>query len=159
MTEQGSRSGPLVRAGLLIGIGMGGFIDGIVMHQILQLHNMLSAKLPPDDLVATKTNMVWDGYFHLGVWIVTAFGVAALFRVAREPGVLWSGKALFGAALAGWGLFNLVEGIIDHQVLGLHHVVERATNKLPYDLAFLASGVIFMAVGALLIRSASAPRS
>lgn len=134
---------------------MGGFVDGIVLHQILQVHNMLSARLPPDDLVATKTNMVWDGYFHAGVWLVTALGLVALFRAGAERDVTWSGRGLFGAALAGWGLFNFVEGIIDHQILGLHHVVERAPDKLPYDLAFLASGVLLMGVGALIVRSAS----
>jgi hypothetical protein len=34
----------LVIAGLLIGCGMGGFVDGIVFHQILQFNNMLSAR-------------------------------------------------------------------------------------------------------------------
>jgi uncharacterized membrane protein len=28
--------------GLLLGLGLGGFIDGIVMHQILQWHHLLT---------------------------------------------------------------------------------------------------------------------
>ena len=55
---------PLIAAGTLLGIGMGGFVDGILFHQILQVHNMLSAKYPPTTLVNAEINMVWDGLFH-----------------------------------------------------------------------------------------------
>lgn len=55
---------PLIAAGTLMGIGMGGFLDGIIFHQILQFHSMLSAKLPQNDLVNVKTSMIWDGIFH-----------------------------------------------------------------------------------------------
>jgi uncharacterized membrane protein len=48
--------------------------------------------------------------------------------------------------LAGWGLFNLVEGIIDHHILHLHHAVEGA-NHLVWDLGFLASGVVLVGIG------------
>ena len=50
--------GPLVSSGILLGTGLGGFVDGIVLHQILQWHKMLSSKLPPNNLVAIKVNMV-----------------------------------------------------------------------------------------------------
>lgn len=33
-------------AGIMPGIGLGGFFDGIVLHQIMQVYAMLSAKLP-----------------------------------------------------------------------------------------------------------------
>ena len=29
---------PLIASGVLLGIGMGGFVDGILFHQILKLH-------------------------------------------------------------------------------------------------------------------------
>lgn len=147
------KCGPLISAGLFLGIGLGGFADGIVFHQILQTHNMLSAVIPVVDLVSAKINMTWDGFFHLAVWIMTLIGVFLLFSAGRKPEILWSGKALAGSMLAGWGLFNLVEGIIDHQILGIHHVMEYAPNTLPYDLAFLASGVIFMLIGWSLIKA------
>lgn len=149
------KRGPLISAGLLLGIGLGGFLDGIVFHQILQTHNMLSNRIPVDSLVNAKINMTWDGYFHAMVWLITVIGVYRLFRAARRDDALWSGQLLFGAWLTGWGLFNLVEGIIDHHVLALHHVMEYAIDKQPYDLAFLASGVLFVWVGWLFIRAGS----
>ena len=39
----------------------------------------------------------------------------------------------------GWGLFNLVEGIIDHHLLNVHHVVERLGDSI-WDFAFLGFG-------------------
>jgi uncharacterized membrane protein len=153
---------PLIAAGVLLGAGLGGFADGIVLHQILQWHHMLSARLPPDNLVATKVNMYWDGIFHAAVWVLTAVGLRLLWAVGRRRDVPWSGVTFSGGLLLGWGLFNVVEGLIDHQWLGLHHVQEYTTQKLPWDLAFLAFGALLLAVGAALVRagrSAVAPSS
>jgi uncharacterized membrane protein len=145
--NDGQRKGPLVSAGMLLGIGLGGFIDGIVFHQILQVHSMLSNQIPVTDLVSAKINMTWDGYFHAAVWVMTLAGVYLLFKAGKRKDVLWSGKVLTGSMLAGWGAFNLVEGIIDHQILDIHHVMEYVGDKLPYDLAFLASGIVLILVG------------
>jgi uncharacterized membrane protein len=54
--------------------------------------------------------------------------------------------------LIGWGLFNLVEGVVDHHLLGVHHV-RPGPNQLAYDLSFLAWGAIMLIVGRLLVRT------
>jgi uncharacterized membrane protein len=147
---------PLIAAGLLLGAGLGGFVDGIVLHQILQWHNMLSAQLPPDTLVRAKVNMYWDGVFHAAVWVLTAVGLALLWSATGRADVPRSGRSLGGALLLGWGLFNVVEGIIDHEILGLHHVREYAANKLPWDLGFLGLGALLVLAGAVLVRAGRA---
>ena len=48
-----------------------------------------------------------------------------LWRTAHRSHLWWSCKLLVGTMLMGFGIFNLVDGIIDHQILGLHHVNER----------------------------------
>ncbi len=146
---------PLISAGVLLGIGMGGFADGILFHQILQTHSMLSARVPRTSVVNMEINMFWDGLFHALTWTMTAIGLALFWCAARREEVPWSGKIFIGSLFVGWGLFNLVEGIIDHHVLHLHHVVERL-GVSGYDYAFLASGVIFIAAGAMMIRSGQA---
>ena len=50
------------------------------------------------------------------------------------------------AARSGWGAFNLVEGLVDHHLLGLHHVRDGAA-QLAYDLAFLVLGALLVLVG------------
>ena len=148
-----SRVGPLVAAGLCLGIGLGGFIDGIVLHQILQWHNMLSSVVAPSDLVSMKYNMIWDGAFHALTWTMVAVGVGLLFRAGRLHDVVWSGRVLVGSMLGGWGLFNLVEGVIDHQILGIHHV-HPGENQLAWDIGFLlVGGIGLIALGAAIGRS------
>ena len=137
---------PLIAAGTLLGVGLGGFVDGIAFHQLLQIHSMLSAIVPPDNLVNAKINMVWDGVFHSLTWLCTTVGLAVLWRAGARDDVPWSGRTLFGSMLMGWGLFNVVEGIVDHHILGVHHVVERL-GLSAYDYVFLGSGVLLIAIG------------
>ena len=58
-----------------------------------------------------------------------------------------------GMLLAGWGVFNVVEGLIDHQLLGIHHVRDDLGAPVGWDLAFLAVGVVLIVVGVALARS------
>ncbi|MBA3463174.1 MAG: DUF2243 domain-containing protein [Deltaproteobacteria bacterium] len=142
-----SRVGPLVAAGLFLGIGLGGFVDGIVLHQILQWHNMLSSVVAPVDLVSMKYNMIWDGAFHALTWTMVVIGIGLLFRAGRMHDVVWSGRMLVGSIVGGWGLFNLVEGVIDHQLLGIHHV-HPGEHQLAWDIGFLlVGGVGLIALG------------
>ena len=55
---------PLFTAAVVLGIGTGGFMDGIVFHQLMQWHSMLSAKVPATDYIGKSINMFWDGIFH-----------------------------------------------------------------------------------------------
>ena len=148
-----TRRTPLVAAGILLGAGLGGFVDGILLHQMLQWHNMLSAQLPPDTLVRAKINMYWDGLFHAAVWVLTVVGLLMLWSAAGRADVPHSGRTLAGGLLLGWGLFNVVEGIIDHAILGLHHVYEYTPNHQPADLAFLGLGVALLLAGSALVRA------
>jgi uncharacterized membrane protein len=141
-------------AGILLGVGLGGFVDGIALHQIAQWHNMLSAKIPPHDSMDNmKFNMLWDGLFHAFTWIITVIGLFMLWNAARDRDTLPSTQSFIGSLILGWGLFNLIEGLIDHQLLGVHHVRE-VPNYLVYDLSFLAvGGVLFILIGWMMQRS------
>ena len=144
----------LTPAGIVLGLGLGGFVDGIVLHQVAQWHNMLSStdRWPATTLEGMEANMRGDGLFHAATWILVALGVWLLWHALRG-GARRSGRELVGWMLAGWGIFNLVEGVIDHAILGLHHVREGG-NELPWDLGFLAFGVVLVVGGWLLVRSA-----
>jgi uncharacterized membrane protein len=63
--------------------------------------------------------------------------------------VRWSGKLLWGTMLIGFGLFNLVEGIIDHHLLGIHHVNETVPQDqwIYWDLGFLLWGPLMLIAG------------
>lgn len=142
----------LVTSGTLLGMGLGGFVDGILFHQILQLHNMLSAVRPKTDLVNLEINMFWDGLFHAATWLLTAGGLALLWRTVRHGGSPLSTRVFVGSLLLGWGIFNAVEGVIDHVVLGIHHVVERAGLSV-WDAVFFASGIGLVVLGGRLVQA------
>jgi uncharacterized membrane protein len=64
-------------------------------------------------------------------------------------------QAFTGQLILGWGVFNLIEGVIDHQILGIHNVRE-VPNATVYNLTFLAvGGVLFILLGWLLMRAGS----
>ena len=92
---------PLVAAGVLIGVGMGGFVDGILLHQIFQVHSMLSSKYFPDTLVNVEINMFWDGLFHAFTWITTLIGIGYLGSATKRAEVPKSTSTLIGSMLLG----------------------------------------------------------
>lgn len=136
----------LLASALLLGAGLGAFLDGIVLHQVLQWHAMLSSVVPITELVGSKANMFWDGVFHLFSWLATVVAVVLALREAPYHDVALRRRVLVGGALAGWGYFNLVEGIIDHHVFGLHHV-HPGTNELAWDVGFLLFGALLIVAG------------
>jgi uncharacterized membrane protein len=139
-------SGPVAAAGIVLGIGLGGFVDGILLHQIWQIHAMLSARLPLDSMANMHTNMMADGVFHAAVWLATLIGIVMLFHAARRPDVRFPAHVFYGSMLAGWGLFNVVEGVIDHHILELHHVVE-ALGPSRWDWIFLGVSAALILLG------------
>ncbi|WP_126664596.1 DUF2243 domain-containing protein [Haloterrigena salifodinae] len=144
---------PLVRAGIVLGIGLGGFFDGIVLHQLLQWHHMLSARTDPTVLSDLRLNVVADGLFHVGTYLFTIAGIALLVRAWRRSDVPPSRRALLGATIVGWGVFNLLEGLVNHQLLGIHHVWPAGPGSvLLWDVGFLLSGVVFVVGGYAVIR-------
>lgn len=152
------KSRPLIAAGTTLGIGLGGFFDGILFHQLLQAHNMLSNWVPRTTLVNEEINMFWDGLFHAFCYLTTLAGLLMLWKALTRSSHPPSGQILSGSLLMGWGLFNLVEGLIDHELLQVHHVYQNDPHHfLLWDLLFLVSGLALTLVGGLLIRSATAP--
>ncbi len=140
--------------GVLLGLGLGGFLDGIVLHQILQWHHMLTSEgsYPGTTIAGLEDNTLADGLFHASTWIMAAVGGWLLWRAARTHGGVGPGRVLAGWMVIGWGSFNLVEGIVDHHILGIHHVREGG-NQTAWDLAFLALGAALLIGGWLMTRN------
>jgi uncharacterized membrane protein len=139
-------------AGLLLGVGFGGFVDGIVLHQILQWHHLLTSTgdHPATTVAGLEANTLADGLFHAFTWLAALTGLFLLWSAMRE-GLRASGWRLIGLVLAGWGAFNLVEGVVDHHILTIHHV-KAGENQLAFDLGFLALGAALLIAGILMTR-------
>jgi uncharacterized membrane protein len=156
-----NRYRPLIVAGILLGLGLGGFFDGIVLHQILQWHHMVTEPYPATTLSNLELNTLGDGLFHAATYVFTAFGLYRLWKVVQGRQAPLSGRVLIGAMLVGWGTFNLVEGIINHHILQIHHVRSGPDAAL-WDIGFLIWGALMLVGGWLMIRAhanRSAPES
>lgn len=138
--------------GTLAGAGLGGFFDGIVLHQILGWHHMVSSVYPPTTVAALELNTLGDGLFQAGTYLATLTGLLLLWSVARRRHEVWPAGLLVGTLLLGFGLFNVVEGLINHHLLRLHHV-RPGPFELAYDLAFLVWGALMILGGAWLVRT------
>lgn len=144
---------PLVRAGVVLGIGLGGFFDGIVLHQILQWHHMVSASVEPTTVAALELNVMADGFFHVATYVFTVAGIGLLRSAWRDPSVPASRRTLVGATVLGWGLFNFVEGLLDHHLLGIHHVWPAGPGPvILWDVGFLVWGLLFVVGGYAIVR-------
>jgi uncharacterized membrane protein len=141
---------------MAFGVALAGFLDGILLHSILQWHHMISNVIPPMDMHGMSVNMLADGLFDAFCWFVTIAAVALLYREGRR-GRLPEPRAYLGWILFGAGVFNFVEGIVDHEILRIHHV-RPTPSWLAWDIGFLAiAGVLFIVVGWILARQPRAP--
>ena len=140
----------------LFGIGLGGFVDGIVLHQILQWHHMISdtAEGQMTTVAGLEANTLADGLFHAFAFLIVVVALYLTMRIRRldATAVLPSGGVTTGWLLVGWGAFNVVEGLVDHHLLTIHHVRDDVTDALAWDLSFLGMSVVLLAVGVALVR-------
>ena len=147
----GDRGGPcLFWPGVLIGMGIAGTLDEVVLHQLLGWHHFYDRSTPTVGLVS-------DGLFHLFSTALLVIGVIQLVErrhTSSDPPRLALAGILFGA-----GCFNLYDGTIQHKLLGLHQVRAGAPDNLPYDLAFLTIAATLAVAGALLLRRTRQPSS
>lgn len=132
-------------AAILLGIGLGALLNNVVLQQILQWHGMLSSRLPLASLEAMHKNLEAAGWFNL-VAVGVCFAAAwMLVRAIRDSGRVPSRVGFVSHVLLGWGVFNLIEGLVYHHVLELHHVHDRPALDPLYDwLYLLGSGVGFI---------------
>jgi uncharacterized membrane protein len=139
-------------AGILLGFSLGGMFDAIVVHLILQWHHVASNRIDPTTSEGLRQNLVIDGLFFAAMWLLAVAGIWLLWREGPQHARPVPGRVLAGSLLVGWGAFHLFDAIVTHSLLQLHHV--HPGQPRVADLAFLAIGILLLAVGRWLLRSA-----
>jgi uncharacterized membrane protein len=141
----------------LIGIGLGGFLDGIVLHQILQWHHIVSSEgcCSTGTLAGIEDNTLADGIFHATTWLVTLIGTLAAVRAWRRGDVAPPWGAHFGCLLVGWGFFNVIDSA-NHFLLDLHHIRDDLGGPVGWDIGFLALAFVLIALGWAIVRASPA---
>ena len=136
----------LVASGLLFGIGAAGAFDEIVFHQLLHWHHFYDPGGPDAALLS-------DGLLHAGTWLATVAGLVLRAVAARRGAV--ARATWWAAVLLGAGGFQLWDGVVHHELLGLHQV-RYGVDSTGYDVAWNAAGVLLLLAGALLWRRSRA---
>jgi uncharacterized membrane protein len=115
---------------------------------------LTDAGYPPTSVENLEINTLWDGLFHATTYVFVVLGLVVLWRASRRTHIRWSSKLLVGSLLMGFGIFNLVEGIVDHHLLGIHHVNETVPREqwIYWDLGFLAWGAAMLIGGCVLLK-------
>ncbi len=144
--RQREASPSLLLIGLLLGAGIAGTLDEVILHQLLQWHNFYVH-------TSETGRIVSDGLFHLTSSALLLAGTFLLWRRRRTACRPNDGRRVTGAILVGLGGFNLYDGTIQHKLLRLHQVREGVANILPYDLGFLAIALAVLGAGLALLRT------
>ena len=64
----------------ILGLGLGGFVDGIVLHQVLQWHHMLTATgdHPMTTVAGLESNTLADGFLQIAEYEELGVTVASV---------------------------------------------------------------------------------
>jgi len=153
-TSHGRILRPLAWAGGCIGFSLGGFFDGILLHQVLQWHHLLSRVRSPV-LQDIRAQILADGLFHALMYIIAAVGLWRLWRARDLLAASGADNRLAGSALFGFGLWHLLDAVLSHWLLGLHRVRDVADVPLLWDIGWLAVfGLVPLWVGWRLLTKA-----
>ena len=143
------RPGRSLLAGVLVGIGVAGFLDETVFHQLLHWHHFY-------DRGTSAAALVSDGLFHAFSWTAVVVGLFLYADLQRRratvPARVWAG------GLIGAGAFQLYDGLVQHKLLGLHQV-RYQVRLLPYDLAWNGAGAVVLLAGLVLLRRSARRRA
>ncbi|MBP0496230.1 DUF2243 domain-containing protein [Pararoseomonas indoligenes] len=146
--------GLFLSAGLL-GFCLGGFFDGILLHQVLQWHHFLSL-VPGEALRDIRNQILADGLFHVAVYLLSAIGLVGLWRT--RGGLAQSGSRLLGSVFLGFALWQAVDVIVFHWIVGIHRVRVDVPDPLTWDIGWLVvTGLPPLAVALWLMRRPDRP--
>lgn len=141
-----------VRAAALIGFGFGGFFDGILLHQVLQWHHLLSG-VARGGLADLRMQVLADGLFHAAMYAVAAAGVLLMLRARHALARAGAAQRFTAALLLGFGAWHVADALLSHWLLGLHRIRMDSAVPLAWDLLWLAVfGLLPAAAGAVLWR-------
>ncbi|MCF6368267.1 DUF2243 domain-containing protein [Rhizobium halophilum] len=152
--RDGQFSGRFEWAGYALGFGIGGFFDGILLHQVLQWHHLLSGvEQARQDI---RVLILWDGIFHVLMYVIAGIGLWLLWRTRNEFPAAGADRRLFTNALIGFGVWHILDSILSHWMLGIHRIRMDVDNPLFWDLLWFAVlGLGPLAIGLMMRRGSS----
>lgn len=149
------RAGRMARWGAgWLGFALGGFFDGILLHQILQWHHLLSAVRSDGSGLDLRTQVLADGLFHALMYAIAALGLMLHLRGVRGGAERRGTPTAFASSFfTGFGLWHVADALLSHWLLGLHRIRMDVAEPLAWDVGWLlVFGLLPLAVGWVLKR-------
>jgi uncharacterized membrane protein len=143
------QSSRLVWASVLLGFALGGFFDGILLHQILQWHHLLSLVDSLDDLGA---QVLFDGLFHALMYVIGAAGIIMLVRARGAMKAENAARSIIACALIGFGSWHMLDGLLSHWLLGIHRIKLDSPHPLLWDLGWFVGFGALPAIAGWMLR-------
>lgn len=154
-TDLSTRAGGSRRlrwAGFLLGFSLGGFFDGILLHQVLQWHHLLS-NVEAAALQDIRAQMLADGLFHVLMYFIAAWALYLLWKARADCSAPGADRTLWAQALIGFGVWHVVDSVVSHWITGIHRIRMDSPNPLFWDLLWLVVfGVVPLVIGWILRR-------
>jgi uncharacterized membrane protein len=125
----------LLAAGIL-GIALGGFIDGILLHQVLQWHHLLSL-VEGERFRDLRVQILADGLFHVLMYVIALAGLWLLWRSRRAIAGTQADLRIVAAALLGFGIWQVIDVVGFHWVAGIHRIRVDVPHPLAWDIGWL----------------------
>ncbi len=140
-------------AGGVLGFALGGFFDGILLHQVLQWHHFFSL-VPGETWRDLRNLIVMDGVYHVAVYAIAALGLWLLWRARAGLSGDGADRRLLGAAALGFGVWQVVDVVVFHWVIGIHRIRVDVAHPLAWDVGWLVVvGGPLLLLGWWLLRS------
>jgi uncharacterized membrane protein len=158
MTHQHSTDAPqrrrrLAWGGFWIGFALGGFFDGILLHQILQWHHLLAGVAPSDTVPDLRFQVLADGVFHVAHYVLMVLGLWLVWSARAGLAADGAGRRMIAWALIGFGAWHIIDAVVVHWVLQLHRIRMDVENPLLWDLIWLVPfGLVTLAIGVWMLR-------
>ena len=142
----------LFGAAIVLGFALSGFFDGVLLHQILQWHHLLSL-VRADALFSLRAQILADGLFHALMYLVAVAGLILLWRARQALAAQNGSRRLWSGVLVGFGGWNVVDVGLFHWILGIHRIRLDVPNPLAWDMGWVIGlGLFPIALGLILTR-------
>src|SRR3954447_8132682 len=136
----------------VLGIALGGLFDGILLHQVLQWHHLLSL-VGDETLKDIRTQVLADGLFHVLMYIIGCVGLWLLWSGGTSTASTRS-SVLMGMTLLGFGVWQIIDVVFFHWILRIHRIRVDVASPLPWDIGWMiVFGLPALALGYWLLAS------
>lgn len=119
-----------------LGFTLAGFFDGILLHQVLQWHHLLS-NLEGVLFRDQRVQIAADGYFHVLMYFLLGFAMWLLWRRREALASPGAGARVLQFLLVGFGAWQWTDVVLFHWILGIHNVRVGVENPLVWDVGWL----------------------